>query len=241
MPGSRSTSTARGTYLLPDACPACQLAGSTLACSGVVVRTYLIEVDAHTLQLEIRRAIVPAHTVSNHSLRSHAFRWDTYTPEPSSPCSPEMFCQKAAPIWLPCTSITVNHVDSRNGRLSSGQYVRIGRFGGGPITLILSDPCVAAAGEKTRGTRAHTPLDCFSRGGGKKDLRFHACWRCGDGMVETLATERMRHVVDRMDGVDSGGFEEGCGRGCCGESWRLRFVYRTVSRHGTSRSIVALC
>ncbi|KAI7300305.1 hypothetical protein KC315_g17242, partial [Hortaea werneckii] len=25
----------------------------------------------------------------------------TYTPAPSKPCSPEMFCQNAAPIWLP--------------------------------------------------------------------------------------------------------------------------------------------
>lgn len=76
------------------------------------MKAYLVEVDVHTLQLEVRRAIVSGHTVSNDKYLSYANRYVTYTPAPSRPCSPEMFCQKAAPIWLPCTYI-INHVDTR--------------------------------------------------------------------------------------------------------------------------------
>jgi hypothetical protein len=50
-------------------------------------RTYLVEVDVHTLKLEIRSAIVPVRVnpASTHD-------WLTYTPDPSRPCSPEMVC-----------------------------------------------------------------------------------------------------------------------------------------------------
>ena len=53
----------------------------------------------------------------------------TYTPEASIPCSPEMVCQKAAPIWLPFAD--VNHrMITVIGHCSLN--VRIGRLEGEP-------------------------------------------------------------------------------------------------------------
>lgn len=64
--------------------------------------TYLVEVNVHALELEIRRAIVPAACQCCPGASSSRLLI-TYTPEPSRPCSPEMVCQNAAPIWLPFT------------------------------------------------------------------------------------------------------------------------------------------
>lgn len=52
-------------------------------------RTHLVEVDVHTLKLEIRGPVVPGRGLRyGFGKISNA----TYTPEPSRPCSPEMVC-----------------------------------------------------------------------------------------------------------------------------------------------------
>ena len=52
--------------------------------------TYLIEVHIHAFELEVRRAIV---AVDKSIFAINASSWaDSYTPEPSRPCSPEMIC-----------------------------------------------------------------------------------------------------------------------------------------------------
>lgn len=51
---------------------------------------YLVEVDVHTLQLEVGRSVVPKHSQGCPTVTSSlAF---AYWPEPSSPCSPEIVC-----------------------------------------------------------------------------------------------------------------------------------------------------
>ena len=52
------------------------------------VTNYLIEIDVHALKLKVRSAIVPTR-VSNDQAEAMI---DTYTPEPSRPCSPEICC-----------------------------------------------------------------------------------------------------------------------------------------------------
>jgi hypothetical protein len=57
---------------------------------GVVA--HLIEVDVHALELEVGGSIVPGQSQDFLSHLSAVQREATYTPEPSRPCSPEMFC-----------------------------------------------------------------------------------------------------------------------------------------------------
>ena len=89
--------------------------------SGVleaVGKSNLVEVDVHALQLKVGGAIVAIVGQLDIATKPNQ---STYMPEPSRPCSPEMFClilisyepskrilethQKAAPIWLPFDKI----------------------------------------------------------------------------------------------------------------------------------------
>lgn len=100
-------------------------------CLGI---SYLVEVDVHALQLEVRGAIV---TRERQSKPSRVIRQDqmmgTYTPAPSRPCSPEMVCQNAAPIWLPFTD--VNHMLFTSIEFLGSFDVHTGRFGGEPAEM----------------------------------------------------------------------------------------------------------
>lgn len=82
--------------MLPDAY-ACHISfGHAIVPDAAGSNSYLVEVHVHALKLQIRRAIVPApRQLCPHVYIAVSF---TYTPEPSRPCSPEMVCQKAAPI-----------------------------------------------------------------------------------------------------------------------------------------------
>ena len=60
----------------------------------------------------------------------------TYTPEPSRPCSPEMVCQNAAPIWLPFAK----SISTRFGS-ELRVYVHTGQSEGGPVITLLSVCC----------------------------------------------------------------------------------------------------
>lgn len=53
VPGSKSTRTARGTYLLPEA-----YEGQLYVCKSAERTHYLVEVDVHALQLEVGGTIV---------------------------------------------------------------------------------------------------------------------------------------------------------------------------------------
>ena len=74
----------------------------------------------------------------------------TYTPEASIPCSPEMVCQEAAPIWLPFAD--VNH----RTFTVMGHYslnVRTGRLEGEPAGERLVSIVAVFAKTHRRGAR----------------------------------------------------------------------------------------
>jgi hypothetical protein len=74
----------------------------------------------------------------------------TYTPEASIPCSLEMVCQKAAPIWLPFTD--VNH----RAFTVMDHYplnVRTGRLEGEPVGERLVSVVAVFAKTHRRGAR----------------------------------------------------------------------------------------
>ena len=76
------------------------------AASGSGRFSYLVEVDVHALELEVGGTVVTVAGQMNPLALLHQV--ETYTPEESRPCSPEMVCQKAAPTWLPF--VDVNHM-----------------------------------------------------------------------------------------------------------------------------------
>jgi hypothetical protein len=53
---------------------------------------YLVEVDAHSLELEVGGAIVAVMSKSAKGRCGLVYTKNTYTPDPSRPCSPEMVC-----------------------------------------------------------------------------------------------------------------------------------------------------
>lgn len=104
------------------------------------------------------------------------FRYvSTYTPEPSRPCSPEMVCQKAAPIWLPfhsCQSwfLFMSHRGART-------HWPVWRW---TCTHIAGQPVVSALWTHRRGARVQVRGLLFAG----LHVQSHASWRVGD--VESM-------------------------------------------------------
>jgi hypothetical protein len=88
---------------------------------NVLVASSLVEVDVHALELEVARSVVAAAATVNlcQNNSSRAKRY-TYTPEPSRPCSPEMVCQKEAPIWLPWEVVSTSRRHRERDALAAG-------------------------------------------------------------------------------------------------------------------------
>lgn len=59
---------------------------------NILVSGGFVEVNIHALQLEVRSAIVAVYRVRVVRLVRIVYQINTYTPAPSRPCSPEMFC-----------------------------------------------------------------------------------------------------------------------------------------------------
>ena len=121
--------------------------------------TYLVEVDVHALELKVRRAVVPAYCQSE--LRARCQSVYAYTPEPSRPCSPEMVCQKAAPIWLPFADVNHKLFNSIGyGTLD----IHTGRSGGEPMRENMVSYVVSC--RQTRGARVFVSGACLAVGEG---------------------------------------------------------------------------
>jgi hypothetical protein len=100
VPGSKSTRTARGTYLLPDACRISVVSDyGYLAALRRTGPTHLVEVDVHALELELGGAVVPIEAVSGGFIDRESATV-TYTPLLSRPCSPEMVCLEGKSVLI---------------------------------------------------------------------------------------------------------------------------------------------
>ena len=148
---------------------------------------YLVEVDVHALELKVGRAVVPANC--QLELRARCQLVYAYTPEPSRPCSPEMVCQKAAPIWLPFAD--VNHKLFHS--IGYGMVdVHTGRSGGEPMRKMMVSYVVFCS--QTRGARVVFQGTCLAVGeravrtisrmvGVLGVVRVGVGWRCRDVVV----------------------------------------------------------
>ena len=121
--------------------------------------------------------------MSHQSYSSRAVIASTYTPAPSRPCSPEMFCQKAAPIWLPFTGCQQLHPTSLDVR----HHLHTGRSGGEPVQRsVVSMPCFFFTVDQTRGTRAGPGDDISTH-------NFpHICDLCGSEVEDGCMSSRVR-------------------------------------------------
>jgi hypothetical protein len=164
---------------------------------------YLVEVDVHALELEVRRAVVPANCQLEFCARCQLVY--AYTPEPSRPCSPEMVCQKAAPIWLPFAD--VNHKLFHS--IGYGMVdIHTGRSGGEPMRKMMVSYVVFCS--QTRGARVVFQGTCLAVG--ERAVRTISRMVGVLGVVRVGVGWRCRDVVSGRRG-EVGGGASGGGRG----------------------------